>query len=133
MRPVKPYTDIAGLENVVLDKSYVLAIAAAPVHLLFHMDFVVTPSHWLYEPPGPDSAFCYRRGDLSFGHVESLHWSGQGATPSRDPDGKVDYGQIDYLMWAPGFYRLEGDWGYIEVAGDDVQVTVTVDDTDSPA
>jgi hypothetical protein len=66
--------------------------------------------------------------------VKSLQWSDQIARPSQDPDGELDWGHIDYFEWKPGCYRLEGegDWGIMEVTGDDVQVTVTVDDADSP-
>ena len=51
------------------------------------------------------------------------------------PGRELDWGHIDYFEWKPGCYRLEGEWewGIMEITGDNVQVTVTVDDTDSPA
>jgi hypothetical protein len=109
-------------------------ISATPGQLVFTMDFVLTPDHPLYRPYNPAETFaCYRHGELRFQAVKSLQWSDQGKPPAQDATGELDYDHIDYFEWKPGCYRLEGSWGFMEVTGDDIQVTVTVDDTDSPA
>jgi hypothetical protein len=133
---MKPYTDIDGLQDIVLEESYVLGITATPGQVVFTMDFVLTRDHPLFRPFNPAETYeCFRRGELRFQDVTSLQWSGQGAPPARDATGELDWGHIDYFEWKPGCYRLEGegDWGIMEVTGDNIQVTVTVDDTDTPA
>jgi hypothetical protein len=80
-------------------------------------------------PPPPESIECYRRGDLRFQTVKSLQWSGQGAPPAQDATGEFDYDHIEYFEWKPRYYRLEGEWGLMEVSGGDVQVTI--DDAES--
>jgi hypothetical protein len=126
---VKPYTEIDGLEDIVLEESYVLGITATPGQLVFKVDFVLTTDHPLYQPPPAGTIECFRRGGFRFQTVKSLQWSDQGAPPTRDPNGEIDYGHIEWFEWKPGCYRLEGGWGFIEVAGGDVQVTI--DEADS--
>jgi hypothetical protein len=121
---VKSYTEIDGLENIVLEESYVLGITATPGHLVFRVDFVLTADHPLYRPPAAGNTECTRTGEISFEAVESLQWSGQGAPPARDASGEIDYGHIELFEWKPGCYRLEGDWGFIEVASLGVRVTI---------
>ena len=126
---VKPYTDIDGLEHIVLEESWVLGITATPGQLVFKVEFVLTAEHPLYQPPPPGTAECTRRGELCFQKVTSLQWTEQGAPPSQDPDGEIDYSNIDAFEWSSGFYRLEGHWGFMAVNSGDVQVTI--DDTGS--
>jgi hypothetical protein len=121
---VKPYTEIYGLENIVLEESYVMAIMAMPGELIFELDFVLATAHPLYKQPPVGVIGSFRRGKLCFQAVKSLQWSDQGAPPAEDATGKIDYGNIDSFEWRSGFYRLEGDWGFMEVAGSDVQVTI---------
>jgi hypothetical protein len=51
-------------------------------------------------------------------------WTDHGAPPARDATGEIDYGHIEGFEWKPGCYRLEGSWGFMEVAAGDVQVTI---------
>ena len=123
---MNPYTGIDGLEDIVLEESYVLAITATPGRLVFKVDFVLTPDHPLFRPYNAVETFaCFRRGELRFQAVTASQWSDQGKPPARDATGEIDYGHIDYFEWKPGCYRLEGDFGFIEInGGDDVQVTI---------
>jgi hypothetical protein len=121
---VKPYTEIDGLEDIVLEESYVLGITATPGRLVFEVDFVLTPNHPLYRPRSAGTFACFRRGEFRFETVKSLQWTDQGAPPARDATGEIDYGHIEGFEWKPGCYRLEGSWGFMEVAGSDVQVTL---------
>jgi hypothetical protein len=135
---MQPYTGIDGLQDIVLEESYVLGITATPGSVVFTMDFVLTRDHPLFQPFNPVETYeCFRRGQLRFQGVKSLQYSDQIAQATQDPDGELDWGHIDYFEWKPGCYRLEaeGDWGIMEITGDNIHVTatVTVDDTDSPA
>ncbi len=121
---MKPYTDIKGLQDIVLEESYVLAITATPGELVFAVDFVLTPDHPLYQPKRPEEFACFRRGEFRIQAVTSLQWTEQGTPPARDATGELDYDHIDSFEWNPGCYRLEGEWGFMAVTGGDVQVTI---------
>jgi hypothetical protein len=129
---LKPYTDLKGLQDIVLEESYILAITATPGQVVFKVDFVLTPDHPHYQPYNPVEAFaCFRRGELRFQDIKILYWTGQSAPPSVDATGELDYGHIETFEWEPACYQLLGDWGYMEVTGGDVQVTI--DDAEGQA
>ena len=76
---MKPYTDLKGLEDIVLEESYVLAITATPGQVVFKVDFVLTSDHPRYRPKRPDEFACFWRGELRFQDIKILYWTGQGA------------------------------------------------------
>lgn len=117
-----PYTSRPGLTEIYLEDSYVLAIEARPGQLRFTLEFVLTPRHPDYRPPRQDEQHCYRRGELIFGGVTALRWTGQGSPPARDATGEIDYGNIDTYEWDAASDRLTGEWGRIEVTAASVSV-----------
>ena len=122
---MKPYTEIKGLENIVLEESYVLDIMVTPGSAIFQVDFVLAADHELYVEPPARTNDCVRRGEVHFRDVEYLQWSGQCVPPARDRSGEIDYGHIDSFEWKPGSYYLEGDWGVMEVHCCEVVVTIS--------
>jgi hypothetical protein len=116
--------DISGLDEIVLEESYVLGIEVMPGRMLLRVDFVLTVGHALYRPPASPALECTRRGEIFFHGVTSLDWSGQGAVPARDRTGELDYGHIDSFEWKPRYYQLEGDWGFMRVHCGEVEVRV---------
>jgi hypothetical protein len=114
------YQEIEGLARVVLEESYVLDIEAHPAILEFRIDFVLSPEHPDYRQPHPDETYSTHRGWLRFSGVSSCVWSDQGAPPARDATGEIDFGNIDSLEWDNASYRLEGDWGRMEIAAEQV-------------
>ena len=61
---MQPYTGIDGLQDIVLEESYVLGITATPGQLVFTMDFVLTRDHPLFRPFNPAETYeCFRRGE----------------------------------------------------------------------
>ncbi|MGA8115897.1 MAG: hypothetical protein WCA46_19745 [Actinocatenispora sp.] len=109
------YTAWSGLENLLLEYSYVLRIAATPSQLTLVGDLVLGQGHPDYEPPGPGEQHCTRRGTLRFDRVVGLLWVGQGAAPATDETGEHDHGCIDTLTRAGDAFVLTGDFGHIEI------------------
>mgnify|MGYP000368437538 CR=1 FL=1 len=122
---VKPYTDLPGFEALVLEESYVLGIQATPGALTFDVDLVLTPEHPAYAPPAADETECFRRGRVRFCEVHRLVWDQQGAPPATDASGEIDFGHIDSLVWDDGTFRLEGDWGRMEVSASRAEVDIS--------
>jgi len=119
---MKSYQDLPGLEHVLLEESYVLAVAATPGVVSFVLEVVLTPEHTEYVAPELGTYLCYRDGFLEFVGVTELKWTGQGSPPAIDASGEQDYGHIEALTWDGGQYELEGDWGAISVAAADVRL-----------
>jgi len=110
-----PYETIDDLRHVYLEDSYVLDIVARPGQVRLALDLVLTPDHEAYRPPEPGEQHCYRRAELVFERVVDLRWRHSGAPPAVDATGEPDLGSIDSLTAAGGRYRLEGDWGSMEI------------------
>ena len=116
------YDEIPSLAAILLEESYVLDIEAHPASVQFSVDFVLTPEHPEYCPPGADESYCCRRGWLRFSGVTRCLWANQGAPPARDATGEVDYGNIDSFAWDTASYLLEGDWGHMELIAERLEV-----------
>jgi hypothetical protein len=121
---VRPYTDLPGFEALVLEESYVLDIRATPGEVAFDVELVLTAEHPAYTPPPANETDCFRVGRVRFVEVRELVWREQGAVPATDASGERDYGHIDSLEWDSGTFRLEGDWGRMEVTATSVQVEI---------
>ncbi|GAA4215393.1 hypothetical protein [Actinocatenispora rupis] len=113
-----PYTDLPGLADLLLEESWVLDIAAHPGRITLRAELVLTPEHPEYAPPGPQEQFCTRFGTLTLPEVVTLTWTGQGARPIVDPDGSIDYGNIDVFVRSGRTTRIDGEFGSLLVESD---------------
>jgi len=92
---MRPDVDLPGLDEIVLEESFVLGIRAEPGVVIFKMEYALTEKHPAYAPPPPSERECLRRGVLRFVAVETLVWDKQGAPVATDASGEPDYGHID--------------------------------------
>jgi len=88
----------------------------------------VAETHEAYEPPPPDSQYCYRRGKLRFTNVAQVTWSDRGRLPATDATGEQDFGNIDQF-WLEGSYFLEGHWGRMTILADNPPTIEWIDTT----
>jgi hypothetical protein len=121
---VRPYIELAGLADLVLEESFVLGIVATPTRVTFDVEFALTPSHPAYVPPPPDENGAYRRGQIRFVGVRRLLWADQGVRPATDATGEIDYGHIDDMRRDGETFELEGDWGRMTIEAQGVEVDV---------
>jgi hypothetical protein len=84
--------------------------------LTIEIDAVLTPRHPDFGPPAPGEMFRYHLVTIRFPDTTQLEWihplelSGH-----RDPDGSIDYGNIDFFVRAGQVSHLGGDWGEVRV------------------
>ncbi|WP_209783772.1 hypothetical protein [Paenarthrobacter nicotinovorans] len=98
--------------------------------LVITAEFVLTEEHTSYAPARPGEQYCYRKGVLVFEGVTDLTWTGQlSSRPSRDPDGSVDYGNIDSLTIEGDHYTVEGDLGIIDLHAASIRTALVSDGT----
>lgn len=121
---MKPYTDIPGFAELVLEESFVLGISAVPTRVTIDVEFALTSGHPAYVPPPPHENEAYRRGQIRFVDVRRIEWADQGVRPATDATGEVDYGHIDDLRWEGETFELEGDWGRMTLEARSVEVDV---------
>ncbi|MGJ0386903.1 hypothetical protein [Paenarthrobacter nicotinovorans] len=94
-----------------------LDLQATPGRFPIVLDFVLRQGHPRYASPLPGEQYCYRKGRLVFSGVKEILWSGQGRiNPAIDARDEIDYGGIDSFIIEDNVYRLEGDFGLVEVS-----------------
>ena len=121
---MRPYTDLPGLAEIVLEESYVLGIRAEPGAVTFEMDFVLTPQHPAYSPPPPSETHCFSRGTLRLVGVRRLTWAEQGRRPAVDASGEEDWGHVDSFEWDESRFVLAGDFGSLDAEVDAVEASL---------
>lgn len=112
------YFELPGFEAVYLEDSFVLDINARPSAVTIDLDVVLTEHHPEYEPPAPDSRYCYRRGQIRFEGVRRLHWIAADVQPARDATGEIDYGGVDEFLADGSSYSLAGEFGQLTIEAD---------------
>ena len=109
------YYRLPGFEAVYLEDSYVLDIRANADSVDIFLDAVLTEQHAQYITPKPTEQYCYRSAHIYFSDVKKVTWVEKSMTPYKDPNGEVDYGNIDTFYFADGHYHLAGDWGVLDI------------------
>lgn len=106
------YSELAGLDGVLLEDSWVLDIAPSERHIAFRIEAVLLPGHPAYADPKPGEVYCFRSGWLSVASSEAVSVELSGAQPAVDASGATDLGNIDgFAEVSDDLWVLEGDWG----------------------
>jgi hypothetical protein len=116
------YEEIAGLEDVRLEDSWVLGVYESDASLSFDLETVLTERHPEWEPPKPGEMYCYRRTALIFPNVRGVEWVERGTRPATDATGEEDWGHIDTFTAEDGRYELTGDWGRVRFSSETPQL-----------
>jgi hypothetical protein len=111
------YWNFPGFEDIYLEDSYLLDLQTNS-QVVARVEAVLKESHPAYSPPKSGEQYAYKDILIIFPNVESYRWLGKKMTPTRDPDGRIDYGNIDELYSLKGKYYMAGDWGKIEIVSD---------------
>jgi hypothetical protein len=111
------YWQFPGFENIYLEDSYVLSINTK-ISIQILLEAVLTENHSLYTQPLPGEQYCYRRMTVIFPHPQTYDLVLNNISPVADPDGSVDYGNIDEFFMADGKYYLRGEWGELTIVSD---------------
>lgn len=116
-------------DGVDLEDSWVLGWRVDAVHhrLVFELEASLWPGHEYYVPPSPAEHTCYKRAHLIFEHVASIVGLSpmDAVKPNVDPDGSIDYGNIEGLHRAgEGIYKFGGDFGEVSIECEGVQLEI---------
>ncbi|THF86096.1 hypothetical protein E7T09_12740 [Deinococcus sp. KSM4-11] len=111
-----PPPSIASLQGIFLDDSFVLGVLIPYRQMSVSILAMLLPWHLRYEALPQGQLWCYRRAELVFQDVMSVVWSKQNipGAVTVDEDGE-DFGTVDVLEMDGDIYRLQGDFGVIEV------------------
>ena len=116
------YDAWADFSQIYLEDSFVLdvRITAYTVELL--VELVLLEQHPLYNTPKSGEQHSYRRGRIIFPSATDVHWQHRKVRQYRDPDGELDFGNIDTFVLRSGTYFMTGDWGNLRITSDQPHV-----------
>jgi hypothetical protein len=116
--PALTYDQLPGLEDVYLEDSLVREIVETESCTSFTLLIALTPDHPAYDGRAPTEAHAYRAATLTFPNVRARTWHARTSLRFADAETAVDYGNIDGFTADGGAYRLEGEWGSLELWSD---------------
>lgn len=105
------YWELPGLDDVYLEDSWVREVQIGDSSIRFTLDLVLRENSPRYTPPLSGEQYCYAPATLEFDHATQIKWTPSDIKPAVDPDGSVDFGNIDNFEVDGDVYHLEGDWG----------------------
>lgn len=118
------YPALPGLEHVYLEDSYVLDVDTRGGEVRVDLEAVVLPGHPAYQPPRAGEQYCYLAGVLRFTGARDVDLRRSGRSPSVDPDGSTDYGNVDVFRVDGEWFELHGDWGSLRLRADPPELHV---------
>ncbi|MDF1821543.1 MAG: hypothetical protein P1U64_08220 [Alcanivoracaceae bacterium] len=120
------WTEMPTFEGIDLNDSFVFGWIQESGSLLFDLEASVWPASRYYYEPKNNEYTCYRRASLRFFGFESVTGlRAQEQSPfTRDPDGSIDYGNIDQLEKTADGFIISGDFGQVKIVGGEVQFEI---------
>lgn len=114
-----PYHELPGFDGYYFEDGWVRGLYASTLQLVIEIDAVLTGHHPHFGEPNPGEIYCYERVAVLFPNARHVEWI-QPLTlqPHRDPDGSVDYGNIDVFTRSGDVSHLRGEWGEVCVVSD---------------
>lgn len=109
-----------------LNDSFVLDWSYENNRLCFELEASIWPASKYYVEPKLNEYTCYRKAKLQFVNTVSI----TGLKPksavisSTEPDGSIDYGNIDTLQVVDGGFELTGDFGHIKISGGELRFEI---------
>ena len=125
-----PYHQLPGFDGYYLEDGWVRGVYPGSLQLAIEVDAVLTERHPDFGPPKPGEMYRYLRIAIRFPNVRRVDWiQPLNLHGNRDPDGSIDYGNIDFFNRSGDLSHLGGEWGEVSVVSD-MPVVDRPDDSD---
>ena len=113
-------------KGIDLNDSFVLSWVQEADLLRFELEASIWPDSVYYSKPEDDEYTCYRKATLMFRGVQStVGLKPIDSVPSTtDPDGTVDFGNIETLSQTENGFQLSGDFGSVNIVGGELRFEV---------
>lgn len=113
------WTELKEFKGIDLNDSFVLDWLLTETELSFELEASIWPDSEFYQTPKPNQHTCYKSAELKFSNftkVTGLKLKSQ-THASKEPDGSIDYGNIDSLTKTNAGYDLTGNFGNLQIQG----------------
>lgn len=107
--------ELAEFDQIYLEDSYVLELIENTTKIEFKLNLVLRENHRNYTAPKEGEQYCYKQGSIVFKNPAKVTWIKKEFRPTKDPDGEIDFGNIDYFIHKQNKYFLGGEWGEVQI------------------
>jgi len=120
------WRQIEVFKGIDLNDSFVLDWSFENNCLCFELQVSIWLESKYFVKPKLNEYTCYRKAILQFVNTVSV----LGLKPksavmsSTDPDGSIDYGNIDTLQVVDGGFELIGDFGNLKISGGELRFEI---------
>jgi len=113
-------------KGIDLNDSFVLDWSLENTHLSFELEISIWPESKYYTAPKKNEYTCYRKAILEFVGVNSISGlkAKEAVNSTTDPDGSIDYGNIDYLKSVDCSFLVGGDFGSVTIQGGELRFEI---------
>ena len=113
------WRQLEDFKGIDLNDSFILSWEQSINKLSFELEASIWPESMFYTKPPANQYTCYRKATLSFAEIEGVVGliSMDLARYSTDPDGSIDYGNIDSLIVTANGFNVVGDFGEVIITG----------------
>lgn len=120
------WSQIEIFKGIDLNDSFVLNWSHENDHLYFELEASIWPESEHYTAPKNDEHTCYRKATLEFVGVKNIRGlkSKESVQSTTDPDGSIDYGNIDDLKQLGGSFLVVGDFGSVTIQGGELRFEI---------
>ncbi len=107
------------LKDIYLEDSFVIEIKEKDNYIKFLVELVLTEEHELFDTPGEDEQYCYKKASMIFKNIESLVWLEKKDYINSSMQVSGDMGNIDIFKVKGNEFMLYGDWGKVKITSSD--------------
>ncbi|WP_289028012.1 hypothetical protein [uncultured Paraglaciecola sp.] len=121
------WTDMDLFRGVDLGDSFVLDWSCTSNSFVIKVEASLWPESKHYSPPVNGEYTCYKNASVTFKNIKSIKGivPVNEASPTTDPDGSIDYGNIDALTSNLGQFNICGRFGNVVINGGEVSFSVS--------
>lgn len=113
------WTELSIFKGIDLHDSFVLGWRLEGGVLAFTIEASIWPDSSYYQPSKNGEYTCYRKATLAFIGADEI--SGvrpiEAVQPTYDLDGSTDYGNIESLIQLANTFRIDGEFGSVQIIG----------------
>lgn len=120
------WSQIELFKGIDLNDSFVLSWCHEADNVSFELDASIWPESEYYSTPKENEYTCYRKATLEFVGVKKVSGLKLRELVQRttDPDGSVDFGNIDELNVSGDSFLVVGDFGKVNIQGGELRFEV---------
>ena len=115
-------------EGIDLNDSFILNWQCTENEFALLIEASIWPDSQFYQAPKENEYTCYKQAQLTFSNCKTI----VGIKPMKqaksntDPDGSIDYGNIDTLAKTELGFELTGEFGNVQIQGGQLAFKICV-------